>query len=323
MRRGQGGVALVSILLLVAMVTVLSASMLKEQKDAIASARNFMERTQAEQYALGGEELARQLLHQDLAESDGRDHLAEPWASQELRFEFEGGEVRLAIADLQGRINVNALAPGKPHSAAVSLWFANLLSALGADAALLVQLQDWLDLDSDARLGGAEDYDYLGLGRPYRTGKGQMADVSETRLLLGMSAADYQALRPYLAALPDDATALNVNTAPPQVLQALAASLSLAAAEALAERRDRQEGFESVAAFLQAPEMAASGLAATGLDVRSAYFEARVLARYRDSYSYLTSVIQRNPADGSLRLIARDFSRRLLPAPPTDGDASG
>ena len=323
MQGRQRGVALVSILLLVAMVSVLAASLLQTQRTAIGSLRGFVERGQAEQYALGGEELARQLLHEDLAEGDGRDHLAEAWAGKALRFAFAEGEVQVEITDLQGRLNLNGLAEGQPYGAALGSWMANLLDALGLDASLLAQMQDWLDADADTRLGGAEDHDYLGLGRLYRTAGGMMADVSEVRLLLGMSAEGYQALSPYLAALPDDAAALNVNTAPPLLLQALAKSLSPAAAEALAERRDRQEGFESVAAFLQAPELAGAGLAATGLSVRSAYFSVQVVARYRDRYSYLTSIIQRSPGDGSLRLLARDFSRLLPPAAGAEEAASG
>jgi len=85
----QQGVALVSVLLIVAIATVMAVTMVREQQSAIPTARGYLARGQAMQYALGGEELARQILYEDFAEGTGRDHLTEVWANPELQFEFE------------------------------------------------------------------------------------------------------------------------------------------------------------------------------------------------------------------------------------------
>ena len=61
----QGGVALISVLLIVVIATVLGVAMTREQNYAITRARLFLEQTRVHQYALGGEELARQILHAD------------------------------------------------------------------------------------------------------------------------------------------------------------------------------------------------------------------------------------------------------------------
>ena len=61
----QAGVALVSVLLVVAIGTVLAVSMIQEQYASIQISRGYLSRTQANQYALGGEELARQILYAD------------------------------------------------------------------------------------------------------------------------------------------------------------------------------------------------------------------------------------------------------------------
>jgi type II secretory pathway component PulK len=67
-----------------------------------------------------------------------------------------------------------------------------------------------------------------------------------------------------------------------------------------------------VQAFLQDEALAGRNVTLQGLGVQSGYFQVTVRARYQDRAGYLTSVIQRNAADGSLRVIYRDM---MKPAP--------
>ena len=80
--RGQRGVALVSMLLLVALATVLAAAIVQEQQLVIRAATTHLDRGQARQYALGGEELARQILHKDYLDAPEKDYLGEDWAAK-------------------------------------------------------------------------------------------------------------------------------------------------------------------------------------------------------------------------------------------------
>ena len=324
-RSRQGGVALVTVLLVVAIATVMAVSMVREQQAAIQATRGFLDRGQAAQYALGGEELARQILFEDFAENPRVDHLAETWADPALHFEFEEGEVNLQITDLQGLINLNGLADGSRHLPVSRQRLLNFVAAAGADQALIDRVQDWIDPDAGTRPAGAEDFEYLIADPPYRAGNTPLVDTSEIDLL-GLDRENYAPLRPYLAALPETSTALNINTAPPEVLQSLATGLTLEVAGSLAQRRDEQEGFETVQLFLQAPELAGLGVSGDGLGVQSSFFEARIIARYKDRYSFLTSIIHRNPVDGSMQVIFRDFSRQFRPTSPSGekgGDRAG
>ena len=79
------------------------------------------------------------------------------------------------------------------------------------------------------------------------------------------------------------------------------------------QRRDESEGFETLELFLQTPELAGLGVVNDGLGVQSAFFEIRTVARYQDRFSYLTSIVHRNPVNGSMRVIARDFSKSYRP----------
>ena len=317
----QKGVALVAILLVVAIGTVIAAAMVAEQQASIQATRGFLSRGQALQYALGGEELARQILYEDFIEDQNTDHLLEPWATAELNYEFEEGEVTLQITDLQSLFNLNALSQNNPEQNLFRQRLLNLINASGGDPAVVDRIQDWIDADTSARPTGGEDFAYLIFEPPYRTGNSLMSDSSELALL-GIEPETYQQLMPYLSALPDERTALNVNTASAAVLQSLAPDLSYGAAEALTQRRDEQAGFNSVREFLQMPELAGFGLPDDGLGVQSAFFEIRILARYQDRFSYLTCIVHRNSLDGSMRILYRDFSRtfRASPAPTSEED---
>lgn len=325
------GVALVSVLLVVAIATVLAVGMVREQAGSIQVAHGFLQRGQALQYALGGEELARQILREDFEAAPGRDHLAETWASPAFDFEFEEGVVDITITDLQGRINVNSLSERNPGADLTRQRLLNLVAAAGGDPSIVDQAQDWIDADDGARALGAEDFEHLALDPPRRTASALMADISEVRLMPGLSLSSapapaheiYQRLSPALTALPEAATNINVNTASPLALQSLAAGLGYDAAQALATRRDEEGGFESVSAFLQSPELAGLGVADTGLGVQSSFFEVRVVARYQGRYSHLTSIVQRNPTDGNLRVIRRDFSRSVSRSLATGAGSAG
>ena len=85
---GEHGVALISILLVVVIATVLGVKMTAEQYFSITRASNYFNQGKIRQYALGGEELARQMLYKDFTEQPLKDLLTEEWASKELKFDF-------------------------------------------------------------------------------------------------------------------------------------------------------------------------------------------------------------------------------------------
>ena len=318
-RRKQQGVALLIILLVVALGTVMTASLIAEQQASIQATRGFLDRGQARQYALGGEELARQILHEDFLEAPEKDHAQEAWASQELVYEFEEGEVMLQIVDLQGLFNLNILSLANSAHEVARQRLARLIAALGGSPELVDRIQDWIDEDQNVRPAGGEDFTYQVFEPPYRSGSMLMAEPSEIALL-GMDPEFFQQLIPWLCALPEVNSTLNVNAAAPVVLQSLAPGLSYEAAEALVQRQYAEEGFDSVQAFLQSPELAGLGVAEAGLGVQSRFFQIRAIARYRDRFSYLASILYRDSLDGSMKILYRDFSKNINSQPPAQAE---
>ena len=310
------GVALITILLVVVIATVLGVSMTTDQHFAINRARTFFDQSIVRQYALGGEELARQILHKDFIDSPETDHQAENWAAVDMRFEFEQGEIELLIEDLQGRINLNTLLLEGENRRVTKDRVTALFAEQGLDAAYVDRVLDWIDQDNGVSSLGAEDYEYLGLERPYRAANQMMLDISELRLILEMDAETFGKIAPYVAVIPDSRTSVNVNTAAPAVLQAIAPGLSLAGAETIVAGREANGPYNSADEFAADSSLTkevAQGITLGGLSVQSSFFQVSVRARFQDRFGYLTSIIQRDQTDGTMRVIYRDQGKKIKP----------
>ena len=310
-KHSQAGIALMIVLLVVTIATVLSTAIAKNQSRTIGTASSYFDRAQAYYFARGGETFARQLLFRDFKEQPERDDLTEEWAALDLVFEYEGGEVQIYIEDLQGRFNLNQFVAGDQRTSLLSEKLSLMTAQIGLDPAWMDDLLDYTDIDGEVRLGGAEDYFYLGLDQPFRTSGQPLQDLSEIRMLRSMSSEGYARLSEVLTVTPAMGSSLNVNTAPAMVLQTLASDLSLEQAKALIDRRTTAEGFDTVQAFLQQPELAGLAVKAEGLGVQSSFFKANIKARYENQTHYLTSFIYREPTTGEMTVYKRINNARF------------
>lgn len=217
MMRAQRGVAVITAILIVALVTSVIVAMLWQNAVRLRQMENLKEMAQAEAVGLAAVDWARTILAEDARKSQV-DDLGEPWAAQVPPIAAEGGEVSGKITDQQGLFNLNNLAAGGNADEAEVLAFQHLLGSLSLPPELANALADWIDTDSTVRFpGGAEDADYLSMDPPRRTANQPLTEVSGLYRVKGYSAAAVEALRPYVTALPT-ATKINLNTALPEVL---------------------------------------------------------------------------------------------------------
>ena len=318
----QRGEALITVLLVVAIVSVVSTAMVARQQLSIRATSNQLQARQAWHYALGGEALAQAILARDL-QGDGEpaaaiDHLGEAWAQPLPAFAIEQGEIVVRIEDLAGRFNLNDLLREQQPDAAAVAQFRRLLLRLQISAPYAERLLDWLDADQQPSGElGAEDNVYLGLETPYRSAGRRLYDLSELRLLLDMREEDFQRLAPHVAALPQGVP-LNVNTASALLLSTLGDNLSPGAAESLVELR-RSAPFRNSAAFLAQPAMAGTTLQGTALAVGSQFFQATSEVRLGDRRLALVSLLQREQ-DGSVRVLARNLGQPARLTRSSDGE---
>lgn len=309
----QRGVALLTVLLVVAVVTAVCAAIVGRQHLAIRLAGNQLHARQAWHYALGGEELARSVLRRDARDQD---HRGEPWARRLPPWPVEGGAVAVRLDDLAGRFNLNALVrDGRPDALAVAR-FQRLLRHLDIDPGLAVRVVDWIDPDAEpGRPGGAEDAAHLREAPPRRAANRPLRDVSELRLL-GLDAAAYARLAPHVAALPGG-VALNVNTASAEVLASLADGLAPARLQALVAAQ-AGGGFTDVGAFLAHPVLREHPVPRDGLAVASDFFLATTEVVVDGRRQVLASTLAR-AADGAVRVVGRDLGHDPVVPPPPEG----
>ena len=246
-RKSQRGVALVLAMGVVALAAIAAAAMLASQSTWSRHAELTAEHVQAQALVRAGIDWTRALLGDDQRLSSV-DHLGEPWAMRLPPVPVDNGELVGQIDDQQGAFNLNNLVRNRAVSPAQLVQFRRLLSVLDLPEALAASLADWLRPADPAP------------NRP-------LIDVAELALVRGFDAAVRARLRPFVTALPRF-TAVNVNTASPEVLVAVIEGLDLDGARDLAEQRSRAY-FRNRAEFLAqlpAGAVAAGNDIATGSD---------------------------------------------------------
>src|SRR5690606_1070596 len=139
----------------------------------------------------------------------------------------------------------------------------------------------------------------------YRTANQPLASVSELRLLANMTPEQFAVLELYVTALPAEAgvTTVNVNTAPPELLVALAEELTAQDAARLVELRS-QAGFENLA---DAQSVIQSPLPDSVFGVQSNWFRVGVLAVIGSSRVTMYSVLHRDSRTGVVRTASRSL----------------
>jgi general secretion pathway protein K len=290
----QRGVALITVLLVFALVAVLAAEMLRRSQLNLRSVANLIDTRQAYYYALAGEAYARQMLARHARGATHTDKLTDDWAKtkEQAPFEIEHGKMTVEIHDLQGRFNLNNVVDDNgqvvPDNVAQ---LQRLLSALGLNSRYAAEWQDWVDADQQRGANGAEEADYSG----YRTLGRREADISALRLLHSMKPEDYAKLAPHVSVLPA-ATQINVNTADAAVLRALSPIISESGVAQILVRQ-QGAGYNDAATFAQSAGLTAGGQT-PDVAVESSFFEVVVTVEYDNRWQRLRTVLRRDNNSG-------------------------
>jgi general secretion pathway protein K len=287
----------------VALAAIAAAAMLASQSTWSRRAELTSEHAQAQALVQAGVDWARALLSDD-RRAGSVDHLGEPWALRLPPVPVDNGELAGQIDDQQAAFNLNNLVRNGAISPPQLAQFQRLLGILGLPEALAGALADWLDADNEPQSqGGAEDGYYQGLQPPYLAANRPLADVAELALVRGFDEATRARLRPFVSALPRF-TAVNVNTASPEVLATVIDGLDIDRARELAAQRGRAY-FRNRADFLaQLPP----GTVAAGNDVAtsSEFFQASVQVTIGGAQARGTALLARETS-GWPRVVWRKY----------------
>ena len=267
----ERGAALLTVLLLVAVMSVVAATALERVALATRMTGNGGAIDQARAYADAGTQIARMRIGDLVASNPARITLAGGWMGTPQSIPVPGGIATARVTDGGNCFNLNSVVTGESEASlkvrpiGVSQ-FQALLQALGVDArqaqGAAAALADWIDSDSVAQPGGAEDETYAQAPRPYRAANRLMVDASELRAVNGITPAIYDLARPWVCALPvTDLSTININTLlptqAPLFAMLLPGQLSVAQARQLLAQRP-PDGYGSTVQFWAMPSL--SGL---------------------------------------------------------------
>jgi general secretion pathway protein K len=280
MKQGRRGAAIVSALLILALITTLVTAAYWQLWRSVESESASRQQAQARWLLTGASDWALALLQDDGRLAPGVDHLGEPWAQPVQDWplgRFLGptqaagnappDEARLSvlIGDAQAKLNLLNLLEGAAVSAPWLAAFSRLFALLALPPSELEQLTQSL---VGASAGTGEG--------PQRPGP-LMPERADDLHWLGLAPATVAALRPHVTVLPGRLP-VNLNTAGPIVLQAVL-ELPEASVQALIARR-------------QAEPLSDLGQAGLGVElqperhaVSSYFFEAQLRVRLGASFS--------------------------------------
>lgn len=280
----QQGIALITILMMVALATILAATIAKRQAYTAESTAYLMRQNQSLLYAKSAEAFFAELLKDDAENAAEVDHLQENWAQPMPAFPVEDGFVSGVLSDESGKFNLNALLNDNGNvNENAKLYFERLLVRVGLPAQISEAVIDWQDAD-DLPIGpmGAESSSYQGLSNGYLPSNSLFYSVEELKQVRGFEDGQYQLLLPYVSALPNRSTSININTAPALVLASIDDKLDVNQIQQVLEQRQanlehfantqelwEQDAFKQVDAALKAQVGALLG-------VQSNYFKAKI-----------------------------------------------
>ncbi len=309
--RAQKGVALITVLLIVAMLVAILGRLSFDNQLWLRQTSNAANSARVASLTRAAQLWIRTLLDQDDPQVDAA---TEMWSRPLPPLPIPGGTLSGQIYDRQGRFNLNNLvaANGEPNEIELER-FKRLLAVLDLNEDLAHAAVDWIDPNTKPfGTFGAEDAYYLAQDPPYLSANRPFHALAEVRLVRGFSLRTWQRLEPHVAAMPL-ATAINVNTASPEVIAAAMTNWGDARAAL-----GRAERWTNNARTFPAPDLAAFAREAIGteqreelppgLSVSTRFFSANILISVDGLSDRIVTLYDRG--DGSSAIVSQYRSFR-------------
>ncbi len=314
--RNEKGIALILVLLTVSVIVVLTLQLNVSSRAQVHEAANLSDGIRVLYIAKSGVFAGMGLLSEDRGDADT---LNEAWARTEgLREQskdyFDGGHLELIIEDESGKININRLVQGNEFNPGVKGALSRLLSQpafklQGQEVEdILNAIKDWIDPDSVVTANGAENAYYQGLGKSTTVRNGPMESIDELLLVRGISAELYRGTseRPGLARFLTvyGEGSVNINTAPKEVLRALAPSITEDAANRMDDyRKNPANSLTDPSWYRRVAGLNNTAIDAVTLVTRSEHFQLASTGHLGTMKRTIRGIVKRD-SDRKLSLVA-------------------
>lgn len=294
----QQGMAIISALLIAAVVAVIAAGMLTRQSVATRALEADQHRVQGRWVVQGGLEISRQLLW-DARQRDPLTRLDQPWAQRLVVQGFEG-----RLEDEQGKFNLRNLVANERVDEAQIQAFGRLCELIGISAGLSQRISQRV-IASYPRLlnpqiaNNTNNFDSGRATSPNASRKPEspklpmLRNLEDLRSVEGVNDAVISKLAPYVTVIPAT-TWINGNTATAPVLAAYVPGLSLERAQALINERDAGRWFINRGDFVNRLRMPSLELTSVKVGITSDWFRLRGEARREQRRVSLDALLHRS-----------------------------
>jgi len=298
--RRQRGVALLATMMAVTLLTVMILDFTTATSISYRSTANQANQLRAYYLARSGVQVGIAMIAADVRQSalsntPRVDSLQSMWALPLPPLPVDGGWASLSIVDEARKLNINQLVgPNGQVNQPFAQTLGTLFTVLGIDPTTVIpSLIDWLDPDSVDSPGGAESDYYLRLVPPYEARNGPMPTIGDLRLIRGIDEPAFMRLKNFITTTPS--VRVNINTAPPEVLMAVAPQLAQAPSalnSILAARIEHPFNNMTEVSELPGVSNLSSPLPAT-FSTTSDYFTITGLGSFAGTRTYVYATIRR------------------------------
>lgn len=266
----ERGAALLSVLLMVAVLAVIAATTLDRLRLSSKLSANGNALAQARMFTYATEAIAAARIEDLVARDAAQTTLSGDWLGKAQTIPIPIGSATAAVRDAGNCFNLNSLVTENEGrylaSATGQDQMTSLLVVLGTNEntarVVVAAAADWADSDITPLPNSVEDDGYRSAATPYFTANRLYAHPSELRAVKGVTPAIYAKLQDWICALPDPVLSpLNVNTLLPEQAPLLAmlfppGKMNLTLARSYLAKRP-SNGYGSLIRFWAAPEIAA------------------------------------------------------------------
>lgn len=287
---GEGGLALITVLLITAILVALTVEFAYRIYIGAARAGNLRDSSRASLLATDGVVIGKSGLEKLL---DSRPNLV--MGAEGLKFTQDLGDglsIDITVHDEYSKASLRTVytATGLSNDKTGGI-YTRLLKALKLEERLAEPLADWIDADDDPRPYGAEAPEYSSLKTPHGVRNGYVDATGELRLIKGYSGEVMRKIEPFVSPHNTDGL-ININTAPKEVLMALDESMTDALAEAVIEYRNATP-FKDKSDILKASGFSTIGYAMQDkITVESSVYRIRSRARAGDAIKEAEAVVK-------------------------------
>ncbi|MDC9715071.1 MAG: type II secretion system minor pseudopilin GspK [Gammaproteobacteria bacterium] len=297
----EKGVVLVSVLVIVAMISLTVSLMWQQQALSLKNTKNSIYTNQAINYLYSMETWVRSILKED---GDKKvDDLSEDWAKKILPISVPNGTINGTIVDFQARFNINNAFEFKDNQANLVPKYNRILNTLNTT------------LDQDFMVDLIlEHINNHSLSQGFE-------HISQLKLVEGITLKDYLTIEPYIYASTSIKTKININTAEKEMIVALHPNLSLSSAEMIVEKRpfnSLEEAYKAIQQTLSEFTLSQIGDTFSSLiDIKSSYFLLKADVNINDTHIKAQTLFYRY--EKTLSVVSRTY-RQVLDTQPSPAD---